>query len=155
MKREVVKKPGSVWEYEGQPPLIIKNKTIFFKPSQDQVRPKLYEYVRAKFKKAFQLQGALIVADSSTSDYWLQADFGPNSDAEIPKQDGPDLPKSIFTSRVEFNFYKQGQKTFPLASGAIYSTSSGDDLGWNAQAISDAIARSFGLKIHNEDKTPN
>jgi hypothetical protein len=100
----------------------------------------------AKFEKALQAQGALIAANPSNVHFFLELDLGPKQDAKIPKPEMPTRSKVTFTRLVLFYFYKQGQDDFPVASGKIYSTGSGDDLGWNVGSLSDALASSFGLK---------
>jgi len=130
----------------------IQGKSIYIVQNENPRNPVLEHYVVGKFKKAFQALGALIVANPSEADFLLHPDLGPNHDAEIPESERPRSGKITFTRRVEIHFYKQRQNSVPVASGKIYSTGSGDDLGWNVTQLSEILKRGFGFKEIKELK---
>lgn len=150
-----VKRRSKMHETEAPLPLVIMGKSIYIVQNENPRNPVLEQYVVAKFEKAFQAQGALIVANSPKADFLLQPDLGPNHDAEIPKREMPTRSNVTFTRLVQFNFYKQGQDDFPVASGRIYSTGSGNDLGWIAGQLGKSLALAFGLKETTKLKNYN
>lgn len=150
-----IKRHVEMHETEVPLPLVIKGKSIYIVQNENPHNPVLEQYVVAKFEKAFQAQGALIVENSPEADFLLQPDLGPNHDAGIPKGEMPIRSNVTFTRLVEFNFYKQGQEVFPVASGRIYSTGSSNDLGWVAGYLGKTLALAFGLKETTKLKNYN
>ena len=136
-----------VHEGEAPPPFVIQGKSIHIVQNENPPNPIIENYVVAKLEKAFQAQGALIVANPSKADLLLELDFGPNHDAKIPTSEMPPRSNLTFTKLVQFQFYQQGQNDFPVVSGKIYSTGSGDDLGWNENVLSDSLARGLGPRV--------
>lgn len=136
-----------VHEGEVPPPFVIQGKSIHIVQHENPPNPIIENYAVAKLEKALQAQGALIVANPSKADFLLEPDFGPNHDAKIPTSEMPIRSNITFTKLVQFQFYKQGQNDFPIASGKIYSTGSGDDLGWNVKILSDSLARGLGPRV--------